>query len=129
MRWSQKRVDEAKARLQKLREEWETEMAQEFAPSDRPPLGEQCEICGRTDELLNWDHDHSTGLFRGWLCRRCNTGIGLLHDDPTVVEAALFYLEGANRSHANLQVRDLSHSSLQKLTPPWSEPCSVSQLD
>lgn len=34
-----------------------------------------CDICHRVLKL-NFDHDHSTGEFRGWLCTRCNTGLG-----------------------------------------------------
>ena len=26
------------------------------------------------------DHDHTTKQFRGWLCKRCNTGTGLIGD-------------------------------------------------
>ena len=35
----------------------------------------RCAICGRKNELVE-DHDHNTGLFRGWLCRSCNTSEG-----------------------------------------------------
>lgn len=45
-------------------------------PYSRP---KKCEaLCGRPAEHL--DHDHVTGKFRGWLCRRCNAGIGMLGD-------------------------------------------------
>jgi hypothetical protein len=36
----------------------------------------QCARCGRKDTLVE-DHDHTTGLFRGWLCRSCNTSEGV----------------------------------------------------
>jgi hypothetical protein len=32
----------------------------------------RCAISGRRDTLVE-DHDHTTGFFRGWLCRSCNT--------------------------------------------------------
>lgn len=32
---------------------------------------ERCAVCGRVDSLVE-DHDHETGLFRGFLCRSCN---------------------------------------------------------
>ena len=36
---------------------------------------DRCAVCGsRSGSVL--DHDHETGLVRGWLCRRCNTKEG-----------------------------------------------------
>ena len=37
-----------------------------------------CEICGESisGEDINLDHNHETGKFRGWLCIKCNTGLG-----------------------------------------------------
>lgn len=53
--------------------------------------GGGCAICGG-NHLLGVDHDHVTGNVRGVLCRRCNSGIGQLGDDPARVERALIYL-------------------------------------
>jgi hypothetical protein len=56
-----------------------------------------CEMCGKTeDELgkkLHMDHDHVTGKFRGWLCGRCNGGIGFLNEDVDLLKKAIEYLE------------------------------------
>lgn len=38
------------------------------------------------------DHCHSTGKFRGFLCHKCNVGIGQLGDSPDLVKKALDYL-------------------------------------
>lgn len=38
------------------------------------------------------DHCHQTGRVRGWLCRRCNSALGLFCDSPERVRAALEYL-------------------------------------
>lgn len=60
-----------------------------------------CAICGtdapgskraRSDRSFCIDHDHKTGFVRGLLCAHCNRGIGLLKDDPAIVEAAVQYL-------------------------------------
>lgn len=68
--------------------------------------GGRCAIC-RTDDprgnrVKTWsvDHDHaccpgpmSCGkCVRGLLCNRCNRAIGLLRDDPAVIESAAAYL-------------------------------------
>jgi hypothetical protein len=63
----------------------------------RDALGEQqgwlCGICGadvKEDPVL--DHCHDTGTVRGILCRRCNTGMGMLQDDPELLKNAIEYL-------------------------------------
>ncbi|CAB4179406.1 Recombination endonuclease VII [uncultured Caudovirales phage] len=57
----------------------------------------KCAICGVHEEnvtkALAVDHDHATGLVRGYLCNNCNRGIGLLKDDPKVLQNAIDYLE------------------------------------
>lgn len=59
------------------------------------PTGElkigPCEICKETHKL-HFDHDHKTGQFRGWLCTKCNTSIGLMRENPEFLRAAIEYL-------------------------------------
>lgn len=58
-------------------------------------LGQQgglCAIC-RNRPATEMDHDHSTGILRGILCRPCNLGLGGLQDSPQVLSNALFYLK------------------------------------
>lgn len=57
----------------------------------REELGKCCEICGR-EENLAIDHCHDSGKVRGLLCRQCNSAIGLLQDDPLLLEAARRYV-------------------------------------
>ena len=45
---------------------------------------------------LNLDHDHETGKFRGWLCSRCNRGLGLLGDSRKAILRAARYLRKAD---------------------------------
>jgi len=55
-----------------------------------------CDIChaepsgGRP--WLYVDHDHKTGAFRGFLCGRCNVGLGHFLDDPRKLRSAIDYL-------------------------------------
>jgi len=61
----------------------------------------RCEICGELDshklkwggrKALAFDHCHKTNRQRGRLCSRCNTGLGLFHDDPKLLLNAMEYL-------------------------------------
>tara|TARA_R110001599_G_C12144722_1_gene650932 strand:- start:628 stop:1038 length:411 start_codon:yes stop_codon:yes gene_type:complete len=55
-----------------------------------------CECCGieSHSDVLCLDHCHIEKVFRGWLCRSCNTGIGSLGDDIEGLEKGLTYLKG-----------------------------------
>ena len=52
----------------------------------------KCQACGSDDNLC-YDHDHITSKFRGVLCGKCNTGIGMLGDNIQGVQQALNYLK------------------------------------
>jgi len=54
-----------------------------------------CEICGSTEDLV-YDHNHDTGDFRGVLCRKHNSAIGLLGDSEELILKAYKYLEERN---------------------------------
>src|SRR5215472_9802083 len=36
------------------------------------PMPEVCEICHTDEFRVVWDHCHVSGVFRGWICDRCN---------------------------------------------------------
>lgn len=55
----------------------------------------KCAVCGKPQDggrRLSIGHSHETGRIRGLLCRRCNLGIGHLHDDPDLLRKAIAYL-------------------------------------
>jgi len=77
-----------------------------------PPKDYKCPICLKNkDDLIekqklnptsaafnkpkDWilDHDHDTKKFRGWLCDRCNIGLGQIGDNINNLERALKYLK------------------------------------
>lgn len=51
-----------------------------------------CGICGGNTRIA-YDHDHKTGEFRGWLCIKCNTALGLVNDDVEILQKLIDYLE------------------------------------
>ncbi|MDM4722765.1 endonuclease VII domain-containing protein [Micromonospora sp. WMMA1363] len=61
----------------------------------------RCAVCrsispgsnrARSDLSFCVDHDHVTGHVRGLLCQACNRAIGMLKDDPDIIEAAARYV-------------------------------------
>jgi hypothetical protein len=52
----------------------------------------RCAVCGAARDVLSIDHCHATGAVRGLLCRECNIALGLLKDDPAIIERAAEYL-------------------------------------
>lgn len=56
--------------------------------------GWRCQICKDLfgSETPNLDHNHVTNAVRGFLCLKCNAGIGMLRDDPFLVDVAATYL-------------------------------------
>lgn len=59
-----------------------------------PPVPGECKICKCHTKKWVLDHCHSSSQFRGYICKSCNSGIGLLHDDIETLERAANYLKG-----------------------------------
>ena len=68
--------------------------------------GGNCLICEKPEKITNGnsgktrdlaiDHCHTTLKVRGLLCSHCNTSIGLMCDDPSILRKAADYLEKAS---------------------------------
>lgn len=57
---------------------------------------------------MSVDHDHRSGRVRGVLCDPCNIGIGGLRDDPSLLAAAIVYLERPPREIPPLE-KEIPH--------------------
>lgn len=51
-----------------------------------------CDVCKDFGRIC-LDHDHETGMFRGWLCNHCNLVLGHAKDSPDRLRALANYLE------------------------------------
>lgn len=69
----------------------ERQLMQRLSRPSARPRPNACEACGR-ECLPCWDHDHATGTFRGWLCRACNSALGFVSDNVTVLNALAAYV-------------------------------------
>jgi hypothetical protein len=54
---------------------------------------EHCEICGKKYKVIVYDHCHKTGKGRGWICMKCNTTLGKVDDDISLLEKMIVYLK------------------------------------
>ena len=61
-----------------------------------PPKAGKCQVCKVYTTKWVLDHCHTDMTFRGYICTSCNSGIGLLHDYPVILERALTYLRKNN---------------------------------
>lgn len=56
-----------------------------------------CQICeshiNDLGKLLTIDHCHSSGKFRGFLCGKCNSGLGMFKDNVANIQKAFEYLQ------------------------------------
>ena len=57
-----------------------------------PPPPGLCPICSTHTDTWILDHCHKTDRFRGYICDRCNRGLGCFQDNPEIVKKAIGYL-------------------------------------
>lgn len=101
------------AQVERWRKDWKTRTAQRRQwdanhKKTRKELAEilfidqdkRCAICTSPfadKEKYDIDHSHTTGLVRGLLCRKCNSGLHYL-EDASFIKAAQSYLNNAPAS-------------------------------
>lgn len=58
--------------------------------------GGVCAICRNKEngKVLSVDHNHITGKVRGLLCMNCNTILGKLKEDISILKKVIKYLQG-----------------------------------
>lgn len=62
------------------------------------PRPDRCELCGEIGPVV-YDHCHKTGIFRGWLCSKCNRFLGWLEHDLEMPSKVTAYLDNFNNSN------------------------------
>jgi hypothetical protein len=62
----------------------------EEAGREKPDI---CDICGLNEFKIVFDHCHTKGHFRGWICDRCNRVLGIVKDDCELLSKMKDYLE------------------------------------
>lgn len=68
--------------------------------------GPACQICGNVPRRgLDQDHDHRTGLTRGWLDHRCNRALPNWVTATWLVRAALYLVLSAPRHRDDAELR------------------------
>lgn len=55
-----------------------------------------CKICSKRKKLL-LDHNHKTRVIRGFICLKCNLGLGYFNDDVEILKSAIEYLKEAKK--------------------------------
>lgn len=52
----------------------------------------KCELCGRKGRIC-FDHDHKTGKFRGWICIKCNSTLGMVEESTRILNLIIKYIK------------------------------------
>jgi hypothetical protein len=82
----------------KLRERANRELR--YASLAGRPKPDVCDICFKKIGNIVYDHCHKRGHFRGFLCDRCNTVLGLMEDNDTLLVAMAAYLKHNRINHS-----------------------------
>lgn len=75
---------------------WRERLEDKLAKQAGRPRPSTCEICNSNKFKIVFDHCHSKGVFRGWICDQCNKVLGLVYDNPETLRMMISYLEKHN---------------------------------
>jgi hypothetical protein len=96
-RWAERHPEKEKIRVRRYLARKRGIPAHLFESIEAAREG-KCQLCGCLSEegkVHCLDHDHATGEFRGVICRRCNTVLGLVKDDASILTRAVDYLSSS----------------------------------
>lgn len=88
--WYAKKTEEIGEFVYKAQQrEYNLKIKYGLKPEEVP---DRCQVC-TSDLRVCVDHDHNTGMVRGFLCDRCNVVLGRVKDDPKLLRQLAEYLE------------------------------------
>jgi hypothetical protein len=90
---TQVRVNSAKSNDRKFRGSVRERFCTEVVANNcgLPPANCENPFCMETSPV--YDHDHTSGKFRGWLCHRCNAGVGIIGESSEKLRWLAIYAE------------------------------------
>ena len=91
--WRRNNPDAAKAKDLRARYKRKYGLTPEQVDDLKASQNGQCLICGVVCDLFV-DHDHATGAVRGALCPSCNTFLGRVEANPTILDRMNDYANG-----------------------------------
>lgn len=75
----------------------------------------ECQVCGAP--ATERDHDHDTGLGRGWLCLRCNLAEGLMRSNPVFIENLANYVRSNGDFPHGMRVLEIFEGPTSDVSP------------
>lgn len=73
---------------QEYKRKWRIRVKENLAGVKKPDI---CDICREKGKIV-FDHCHTTGDFRGWICGKCNVALGMADDNIDKLQSMINYL-------------------------------------
>jgi hypothetical protein len=84
-----------------------------------------CLICLDHTKDMVGDHCHQSGASRDWICRRCNTGLGMFRDNPNTLERAASYIRKHKAQTNSISTTDWVRQQYTRFHPRGSTAVST----